>query len=295
MIVSVPATSANLGPGFDTLGLALSLRNEVKIRRSRFFSVSIKGEGKNISKMKSGNIFINIFNEHYKNLTGAIEPFRFEFFNNIPISRGLGSSSATIVSALRCAYEMAQIEVTKEKLLNCALAYEHHPDNITPAVMGGFTAACVENRSVYCVKHEMPSSIRAVVVIPNVHMSTVYSRGSLPKKYSKEDAVFNLSRSSLLTAAMMSGNFDLLRVASMDRFHQEIRMKALPELFSVQRTALDGGALMSTLSGSGSSFFNLVYADDAHNIAQLLSKTFESFRVEIFDFDNDGAIVKAEQ
>ena len=92
-----------MGPGFDTLGVALSLRNEVDIKRSKFFSVSIKGEGKNNSRMKSGNIFVSIFNEQYKNITGKKESFRFEFSNNIPISRGLGSSSATIVTAVKAA------------------------------------------------------------------------------------------------------------------------------------------------------------------------------------------------
>jgi homoserine kinase len=141
-----------MGPGFDTLGVALSLRNEVDIKRSKFFSVSIKGEGKNNSRMKSGNIFVSIFNEQYKNITGKKESFRFEFSNNIPISRGLGSSSATIVTAVKAAYEMAGVEISKEKVLNIALTYESHPDNITPAIFGGFNVAAVEDSRVFSVK-----------------------------------------------------------------------------------------------------------------------------------------------
>lgn len=290
MFFSVPATSANMGPGFDTLGVALSLRNEVDVKRSKFFSVSIRGEGRNSVRMKSGNIFVSIFNEQYKNITGKKESFRFEFANNIPISRGLGSSSATIISAVKAAYEMAGVEISKEKVLNIAITYEPHPDNITPAVFGGFNVAVVEDSRVFSVKKEMPNSLKAVVVIPNVHMSTNHSRGSLPKKYSKEEAVFNLSRSSLLSALLFSGNYEMLRIASKDKFHQDFRMKNLPELFEVQRIALENGALMSTLSGSGSSFFSMVYADDAERLKRVLEASFGFFRVEIFDFDNDGLI-----
>lgn len=279
-----------MGPGFDTLGVALSLRNEVDVKRSKFFSVSIRGEGKNSVRMKSGNIFVSIFNEQYKNITGRKDSFRFEFANNIPISRGLGSSSATIVTAVKAAYEMAGVEISREKALNIALTYEPHPDNITPAIYGGFNVAVVEDARVFNVKKEMPSSLKAVVVIPNVHMSTNHSRGSLPKKYTKEEAVYNLSRASLLTALLFSGRYDELRVASKDRFHQEIRMKNLPELFEVQRIALENGALMSTLSGSGSSFFSMTYADDAERVKRALEAGFGFFRVEIFDFDNDGLI-----
>ncbi len=292
MIFSVPATSANLGPGFDTLGLAVNLRNEVEVRASKFFSVSIKGEGKNISRMKSGNIFVLIFNEIYKNITNEQGVFRFEFANNIPISRGLGSSSATIIAAVKAAYEMAGVDASKEKVLNTAVKYESHPDNITPAVYGGFNVAIVENGKVFRIGKPLPSSVCAVVVIPSVFMSTNHSRTVLPKRYTKEEAVFNVSRSSMLTALLMEGRFDMLRLAAQDKFHQDYRMKNLPELFDVQKIALENGALMSTLSGSGSSFFQMVYVDDAKNVQKALAERFPNFRVEIMDFDNDGLVVR---
>jgi len=282
-----------MGPGFDTLGLALSLRNEVEVRPSKFFSVSIKGEGKNISKMKSGNIFVVIFNEIFKSVCEEQLTFRFEFGNNIPISRGLGSSSATIVAAIKAAYEMAGVEASKEKVLNMALKYESHPDNITPAVYGGFNVAVVENSQVYRVGKSIGNNLKAVVVIPNVFMSTNHSRTVLPRKYSKEDAVYNISRSSFLTALILQEKYDMLRIASKDKFHQEYRMKNLPQLFEVQRLALENGALMSTLSGSGSSFFNMVHADDALSVQKVLADRFSEFRVEIFDFDNEGLQVYA--
>lgn len=291
MIISVPATSANLGPGFDTLGLAVDLRNNVDVKLAKFFSVQIRGEGSKNPRLKGNNMFVNIFYEHYKNITGKHDNFRFVFNNTIPLSRGLGSSSAVIVSAITAAYEAAGVRISKRKLLNHALVYEPHPDNITPAVMGGFNTAVVERNKVYSQKKIIPNYLQAVVAIPNKPISTAHSRTTLPKSYSKESAVYNLSRSSLMVSAFFNENWELLRIASRDRFHQKIRMKMLPELFSVQKIAIDNGVLMSTLSGSGSTFFNMVYAEDAKKLSQKLSSRFPEFRILTLDFDNDGVVV----
>ena len=291
MIIEVPATSANLGPGFDTLGVALNLTNRVVIKPSRFFSVSIRGEGSRNRKLKSNNIFVNIFNEYYINLTNRRDNFKFTFFNQIPISRGLGSSSAVIVSAVIAAYEMANVSISKKRVLSTALNFESHPDNITPAVMGGFNTAVVEKNQVISLKKEMPSYLKAVVVIPDRPISTAQSRTTLPKFYSKNSAIFNLSKSSLLTAAFFNESWELLRVASKDKFHQKYRMNALPELFEVQKIAIENGALMSTLSGSGSTFFNMVYENDAKRMAKKLKDKFPQFNIKILDFNNSGARV----
>ncbi len=292
MVISVPATSANLGPGFDSLGLALDLRNKVEFFPSKFHSVSIKGEGEENIKLKGNNLFISIFNEHYVMLTKKKQNFRFTFYNQIPMSRGLGSSSAVIVSAIASAYEAAGIKVSKRRILNNALAYENHPDNITPAVMGGFNVAVLEKNKVYSQKKHLPSCIKAVVVIPNKPISTAKSRTSLPRSYSKENAVFNLSHSSLTTACFFNEDWEMLKIASQDRFHQRARMKALPELFYVQKTAYENGALMSTLSGSGSTFFNMVYNEDAQRLSNKLSQKFPDFSIKILNFDNNGLIIE---
>lgn len=292
MTVSVPATSANLGPGFDTLGLAVDLRNKVEFYPSRFFSLSIKGEGENNIKLKGNNLFVGIFNDHYSRLTKKKQNFRFIFYNQIPMSRGLGSSSAVIVSAIASAHEAAGIRVSKRRILNHALFYEPHPDNITPAVMGGFTVAAIEKNRVFSQKKHLPNYIKAVVVIPDKPISTSKSRTVLPRSYSKENAVFNISHTALTTAAFFNEDWEMLRIASQDRFHQRARMKTLPELFSVQKIAYESGALMSTLSGSGSTFFNMVYAEDATMIANKFRLKFPDFDVKILDFDNDGLVMQ---
>ncbi len=255
MKILVPATSANLGPGFDCLGLSLKLFNETQIQKSGVFSISIGGEGSDNIFLKKNNIFVNIFYEIYEKLSGKKDNFRFIFQNNIPLSRGLGSSSAVIVGAIASAYYMSGFKVEKERILDEALIYENHPDNIAPATLGGFVCSLVEKNKVYSIKKEIDKDLAAVVVIPNLAMSTEQSRQALAKNLSFNDAVFNLSHASFLTACFLEKKYEFLKFASQDKLHEINRMKNLPELFEVQKFALENKALMSTLSGSGSSFF----------------------------------------
>jgi len=289
VIIKVPATSANLGPGFDTLGLAIELNNEITIKPSDYLTISLKGEGSNKPKLRTNNQFVNIFYNFYIKLMGRRDNFRFEFMNNIPFSRGLGSSSAVIVAAIASAYHMAGVHLPREAILDRALFYEPHPDNIAPAALGGFTASLVvKNEKVYSQKKEIPDYLKAIIVIPDKPMSTAKSRARLPRSISMQKAVFNLSHASVLTAAFFNEDWKMLRVASQDKLHQSIRMSAMKELFYVQETALLNGALMSTLSGSGSSFFNLVFEEDAQKLQKKLQETFPKFRVELYDFNNTG-------
>ena len=285
MILSVPATSANLGPGFDSLGLSLDFRNYFHIKPSSLQSIKIVGEGEDFCKLKVDNAFVKIFSSI---LHDPHQKYSFEFENNIPISRGMGSSSAVISAAVGAAYLLRYGKLDKQKVLNTALKYEPHPDNITPAIFGGFNAAVLEKGEVIHSKVELPEEIRAVIVIPNRTISTKYSRQKLPRKYSASDSIFNLSRSSLMCLAFVQKKWDLLRAVSKDRFHQYFRMKQFPILFSVQKVALDKGALMSTLSGSGSSFLNICLREDSPQIARALQDRFSNFRVLDLAFDNQG-------
>ncbi len=293
MVIKVPATSANLGPGFDSLGLAIDLNNIITIKRSKFTTISIKGEGSNRPGIKTNNQFVNIFYNFYTKLIGKRDNFRFEFYNQIPFSRGLGSSSAVIVSAIASAYHMADIEMSKSSILDKALFYEPHPDNIAPATHGGFTASfIIKNERVFTQKKELPSYLKAVMVIPNKPMSTNRSRAKIPKSVSMQKAIFNLSHAATLTAAFFNEDWSMLRLASEDKFHQNIRMNSLRELYKVQKIALLNGALMSTLSGSGSSFFNMVYEEDASFLQKKLKESFPQFKVEIYDFNNNGYVIE---
>ena len=288
MRIRIPATSANLGPGFDSLGLAIALYNYVTIKPYMCQSISIRGQGSKKPRLKVNNVFVSIFTEIYQELVGKKDNFRFEFENNIPFSRGLGSSSAVIVGAIASAYHMANIKVSKEKVLNRALVYESHPDNIAPAVYGGFTTSIVEDGVVKSLKKELPKSIKAVMVIPDRAMSTAHSRTQLPKTYHMSDITYNSSRVGLMSAAFFSEDWELLRFVAKDKIHESRRMKKLKELFDVRKIALKNGALMSTLSGSGSSFFSMTYEKDAQKLVKVLKESFEAFKVASFDFDNIG-------
>jgi homoserine kinase len=291
MVITVPATSANLGPGFDTLGLALNLRNEIEILPSDKIEIEIYGENADFLKKLSRNYFVDIFSEHYKYLTDKEPKFKFKFNNKIPLSRGLGSSSAVIIAAITAAYEAAQIPYKKDRIINLALNYEPHPDNITPATLGGFCVAKIKKNRVYFLKKFIPTYLRAVIVIPNRPISTQKSREALKSHYSLKDVVANLSSSSMITAAFFSEKFDILRYVVEDKIHQENRMKAVPDLFKIREIALREGALMSTLSGSGSTFFNLAYKDDAYSIYAALKDNFKDYTVKILNFDNLGVKV----
>jgi len=291
MVITVPATSANLGPGFDTLGLALNLRNEIEIKPSNITSIEIYGENAEYLKGLKRNYFVEIFNEIYRNLTGKEGKFSFKFNNKIPLSRGLGSSSAVIVAAITAAYEMAQVPYKKDKIINTALNYEPHPDNITPATLGGFCVSKIKKNRVFFLKKFIPTTLRAVIVIPSKPISTAKSRNALKTHYMLKDVVTNISSTAMITAAFFSEKFDILKYIVEDKIHQENRMKNVPELFKIREIALREGALMSTLSGSGSTFFNLAYKDDAYNIYSALKDNFKDFDVKILYFDNIGVKV----
>lgn len=295
MNFSVPATTANLGPGFDSLGLSLNLRNCFSVSPSTKKEIHITGEGADHDKFYSDNLFSKIFTKKYNELGGA-DTFKFRFHNKIPISRGLGSSSAVIVGAIFSAYKMAGRVPIKSEVLNSAFHYEQHPDNITSAVFGGFNVSVVRCRkdkpSIINARQRMPNDVVSVIVVPNKVMPTRVSRSVLPVQYPISDAVFNVSRSSMLSVAFFSQRWDLLREASLDRLHQSYRMNNMPILSKVQKFALMRGALMSTLSGSGSSIFNLCFRNDGDALRSSLANKFPFFRVLMVDLDNDGVKVE---
>lgn len=290
MVITVPATSANLGPGFDCLGLALNFRNRFEIVPALETKVVIKGEGAERLRADENNLFIKIFRETLRDLGVKERHFHFKFFNQIPISRGLGSSSAMIVGAISGAYAIAGKRLDRGAILNRAIGYEKHPDNIAPATFGGFVVSMLEKHKVFYLKQTLPKEIRAVVVIPDRPMNTKYSRSLLPQEYNVKDCVFNISHASFLSGIFWSGKWEFLNLASKDMLHQDRRMGTFPILKEVQRFALSNGALMSTLSGSGSTIFNLCYADDKAKLAKKLSERFGEFRVLALDFDNLGVL-----
>jgi len=251
--VRVPATSANLGPGFDVLGLALSLHNEVVLEEADGVTVAVEGEG-------AGRLATGAHNVVARGVRMAFEaagrPFRgarLTCINRIPPSRGLGSSAAAWVAGLAGGNALAGAPLDRDELLRLAATAEGHPDNVTAALLGGLTVSCWTGERVAAVSLPVPARLSWVVLVPEVEGSTAEARAALPDTYSRADAVFNLQRASLLLAALTAGRPELLGVAMEDRLHQPYRFKLFPWLSEVIPAATRAGALACALSGAGPS------------------------------------------
>jgi len=251
--VRVPATSANLGPGFDVLGLALSLHNELVLEEADGVTVAIEGEGAGRLATGADNVVARGVRMAFEAAGRPFRGARLTCVNRIPPSRGLGSSAAAWVAGLAGGNALAGAPLDRDELLRLATLAEGHPDNVTAALLGGLTVSCWTGERVAAVSLPVPAALSWVVLVPEVEGSTAEARAALPSVYSRADAVFNLQRASLLLAALAAGRIDLLGVAMEDRLHQPYRFKLFPWLADVIPAALRAGALACALSGAGPS------------------------------------------
>ena len=270
--IEVPASLANLGPGFDTLAVAvqLYLRLSVRVEDSRnelsfhFTNCQIDGE----------NYIERAFRFVAGQRGGSFPSLAIEVHSDIPSKSGLGSSAAATVAGLRL-YECIAGPLPPQGLLNAACALEHHPDNVAAALLGGLTISCqLPDRSVVAVQLPWPDSVGFVVLTPELALATADSRKVLPKRVSREDAVFNLQRVALLLQSLQTGDFALLREALHDRLHQPFRQKLVPGL--ERALALEHPDLLGVcLSGAGPSIVALAERNFPA-IEELLEEAFTS-------------------
>jgi len=298
--VRVPATTANLGSGFDCLGMALSLYLDIKMEKIKKGLVfKAEGEGSDIiSKGKDNLIYKAACLAMEKaGLNPAENGIKISIKNEIPIARGLGSSASAIIGGILGASRLFDINLSKEEILQLAYLLENHLDNIVPALIGGFTISYKDsNDKIKWVKLDIPHDLRAVVGIPSFTLSTAEMRKVLPKQVSLQDAVDNLSKSALLVNALQQSKWDLIPEAMQDRLHQPFRMpfiKGAKNIFSeVQKTGIAGVAL----SGSGPTIISLVKEGAENEIIKIMRKTFSQAEVKsqikILDPDTDGAKIE---
>lgn len=249
--VRVPATTANLGPGFDALGLALNLYDYISVEEAPGLEIIVQGEGENSVPRGPENIAYRAVRAVYDRVGREAPGFKIVFYNNIPVARGLGSSAAAVVGGLVGANTLLGNPLDEAELVALAAHLEGHPDNVVPAMVGGLVVAALNGQQVYYQRLEPPAGLTLQVAIPHFTLSTRVSRGVLPAMVSVEDAVFNLSRTALLIAAAQAGNLELMGKAMEDRLHQPYRLPLVPGMSSVFTAALEAGALAVTLSGSG--------------------------------------------
>ncbi|HEX8465654.1 MAG TPA: homoserine kinase [Abditibacterium sp.] len=296
VFIRVPATSANLGPGFDALGVAFRLHNEIQLQESERDSFSATGEGAEELSHRRDTIAHRAAHRVFAALRLEVAGFHLQLHNRIPFARGLGSSSAAIVGGLVAANECARRAtgraLSPEKLLDLATEIEGHPDNVAPALLGGLVVAATrENGSVAAVSVPVARFPKFAVWIPDAQLETKVARGVLPSHYSRADAIFNLSRSALLVGALAAGDFSSLSEALRDKIHQDFRAPLVPGFDAISRAALSAGALGVTLSGAGPSILAWMPGETAPIIAAIENAARESNvagRVEELEVDLSG-------
>ena len=291
--VSVPATSANVGSGFDALGLAVTLYNTVTFEDSEVLEISAS-DGTRIPRGESNLV--------YRSAKGLFEKVGKQIpqTNPIRMGRGVGAASACFIAGLLGANRMLGDVLNTQELLTLATAIEGHPDNVAPALLGGLTSSVFEDGKVYSVKRNVDESLCFAAIVPDYKLLTEAARAALPKEVSHKDAVYNLSRAALVPAAFCEGRHDLLAIATEDKLHQQYRMPLMPgsrEVFDMARLC---GAKAVYVSGAGSTVMAVAEKAEAEKFYSKLEKGLEllegldgceAFTLLQLDADNTGATV----
>jgi homoserine kinase len=271
--VSVPATSANVGPGFDVLGVALELHNVVELGEAEGVAVSIEGEGASRLPRDERHVVVRGARLAYQ---AACRPFRglaVRQRNAIPPSRGLGSSATAWLGGILGANHLLGEPLDRERVMDLAVAQEGHPDNVAAALHGGLTATCWDAETRAVVRLPVPEDVEFAVLVPAFEGSTAAARAALPERYSRADAVYNVGRVALLVAAWTRGQWDVVGRAMEDRLHQPHRARAMfPWLAAVVAAARDGGALGAALSGAGPAVLALAPRGRGAAVASAMEK-----------------------
>lgn len=260
--IQIPATSANLGAGFDALGLALSFYNYVEMEESDSIEIS-SADGLDVPTDEKNLIYVSakdLFDVCGKKLEGL----KLVQTNNIPMARGLGSSSACIVAGLVGANTMLGNPLSTDDLVDLAAQIEGHPDNTAPALLGGIVTAVFDGRKVHWVKQEVYTKLKFVAIIPDFELKTDQARACLPKEVSHKDAVYNLSRAALFSASLLTGKFENLRTAVHDKLHQPYRMELIPNCREVFDIAYNHGAYGAYISGAGPTVMAIVDEENTY-------------------------------
>ena len=299
----IPATSANIGSAFDSVGLALDLYNEIHIyenNNSKKIDFEITGEGEG-EIAKDDNMILSAMKLVFKRLkTKPDKGYIIKCINRIPLSRGLGSSSAAIIGGLLTAnYILGNKLSLENEILNMSVQLEGHPDNVSPAILGGIISGVVrKDEDFKYVKINPPKGLKAVVAIPNFYLSTEKARNALPKEISLKDAIFNISRAALLTSALSSNRLDLLEVATDDKLHQDYRAKFIPGLKDLFKQVKMARAYSVTISGAGSSILALVKDDEKiiKKVSDAMENSFSKKKIKseikVLNIPKKGIIIK---
>jgi len=256
--IKVPATSANLGPGFDALGLALDLWNEAQFVRTRDkkILVRIEGEGSATLPTDESNAVVEAALQVYKLAGKPCNGLRIHCLNRVPLGSGLGSSSAALLTGMLGANALLGEPFTREEILKLAIETEGHPDNVAPAMLGGLVASIIHESHVISLRLTLTGQqtpIHITVVIPDFDFPTKQARALLPKQIDRRDAIYNISRAVIVTEAFRLGDLDMLEEAMTDKLHQPYRIPLIPGAQAAMEAMKQAGASAVALSGAGPS------------------------------------------
>ncbi|AKL98544.1 homoserine kinase [Endomicrobium proavitum] len=295
----VPATTANLGPGFDVFGAALSVYNEFEaatVENGKGGKIVLKGEGKIALPKSEKNLVWQAMKETFKVLGET--KYNFKNLNitintGIPLSGGLGSSASAIVGGIALANALCGLKLNKSQITELAVKIEGHPDNVAPAVFGGVCVCSKNDQNPHGeILHLPVPKLKVVLCVPSFELRTKRSRQILPKCVNLQDVVFNTSGVAFLTAAFCTGDWTLLKKGTQDKIHQPYRGKMIPAMNEVLRAAIDAGAYGAYLSGSGPTLAAFCDAKKAETVKKEMTKIWkkESVAVKsyILDFDKKG-------
>jgi len=249
--VYVPSTGANMGPGFDCMGIALDLWNELHAELAEQTEVHIEGYGVDTLPRDDSNLVLACMRLLYERCDRTLPALKLHLVNRIPVAAGLGSSAAALVGGLLIANALLDSPFTRSEILRIAVEDEGHPDNVAPAFLGGAMLAYLHEDGVTHVHLPLRDNFTFAVVTPSFPLLTETARSVLPPYVSRADAVFNVAHASFLTAALTTGNVPLLRRALTDKLHQDARKSLIPGFDDVVKSAQEAGAIGTVLSGAG--------------------------------------------
>lgn len=294
--VRVPATSANLGPGYDAFGLALSLYNVFEASPAEEWSVEVIGEGEGVLDSGEDNEVVRAMKRVFAEV-GYSGAAAVTCENGIPVGRGLGSSAAAIVGGLMLADVIAEAGLTSERLFELATELEGHPDNVAAAIFGGFTLCWRDAGAPRAARVEPGGGLAAVVAVSDVELPTAEARAALPDAVSHADAAFSAGRAGLLAAGIATGRESLVAAGLADRLHEPYRETLVPDISLIRTALLGAGATGAALSGAGPTVLGIVTAgsdDDAFIRAeQVLARLggMPGRHSFVLGIDRDGAAI----
>jgi len=289
---TVPCSTSNLGSGFDTLGLALALHNRVTLTRRRQSGTCISSQIDAADKPAAEALVREASDLFFRHV--RMKPFGFDVVvkGHVPIARGLGYSSTLRAGIIAGLNHLSAANLTSETLLHLVTQLEGHPDNASPAVLGGVTVSGIVDKNTRCLRFDVDPALKAVTLIPHFQVRTSAARKLMPKEFSRADAAHALNRSALIVAAFAAKDYEALSGVFDDRFHQPYRARLVPQLDRVINAGVSAGAIGGFLSGSGSSIICLTLRKSAR-VATAMQSELPDSEVIVLDPENKGLYIEA--